>query len=57
MNTLMEWIWGMVLFLSFLGLLISLSNELDPTKDTDLLNVRDEMLATINKLAYLLTLE
>jgi hypothetical protein len=27
MNTLMEWIWGMVLFLSFLGLLISLSNE------------------------------
>jgi DNA-binding ferritin-like protein len=39
------------------GFLISLSNELDPTKDTDLLNVRDEMLATINKLAYLLTLE
>lgn len=39
------------------GFLISLSNELDPTKDTDLLNLRDEMLATINKLAYLLTLE
>ena len=39
------------------GFLISLSNELDPTKDSDLLNLRDEMLATINKLAYLLTLE
>jgi DNA-binding ferritin-like protein len=39
------------------GFLISLSNELEPTKDSDLLNIRDEMLATINKLAYLLTLE
>jgi hypothetical protein len=39
------------------GFLISLSNELEPTKDSDLLNIRDEMLATINKLAYKLTLE
>jgi DNA-binding ferritin-like protein len=30
--------------------------ELDPT-DTDLLNIRDEMLAELNKLSYLLTLE
>lgn len=32
-----------------------LSEELDP-KDTDLLNLRDEMLAVLNKLKYLLTL-
>ena len=37
--------------------LMNLSNELDGTKDTDLLNIRDEMLAEVNKLAYLLTLE
>lgn len=37
--------------------LISLSDELSPEKDTDLLNIRDEMLGSINKLAYLLTLE
>ena len=37
--------------------LMNLSNELDSTKDTDLLNIRDEMLAEVNKLAYLLTLE
>jgi DNA-binding ferritin-like protein len=37
--------------------LISLSTELSPEKDTDLLNLRDEMLGSINKLAYLLTLE
>jgi DNA-binding ferritin-like protein len=30
--------------------------ELDPT-DTDLLNIRDEMLSELNKLSYLLTLE
>jgi len=30
--------------------------ELDPT-DTDLLNIRDEMLGELNKLSYLLTLE
>lgn len=37
--------------------LIGLSNILSSDKDTDLLNLRDEMLGNINKLAYLLTLE
>lgn len=36
--------------------LISLADELGD-EDTDLLNIKDEMLATINKLAFLLTLE
>ena len=39
------------------GFLVSLTGELDPNSDTDLLNIRDEMLGEINKLAYLLTLE
>ena len=38
-----------------------LSNELptmlDASKDTDLLNIRDEMLASTNKTKYLLTLK
>jgi DNA-binding ferritin-like protein len=37
--------------------LIGMSAELSKENDTDLLNIRDEMLANINKLAYLLTLE
>lgn len=37
--------------------LLGLSNELDSTKDSDLLNIRDEMLALTNKLNYLLTLK
>jgi hypothetical protein len=37
--------------------LIGLSSELSPENDTDLLNLKDEMLAEVNKLAYLLTLE
>lgn len=37
--------------------LIALSNALDPDKDSDLLNIRDEMLALFNKLRYLLTLK
>lgn len=37
--------------------LTNLSSRLSPEKDTDLLNIRDEMLATLNKLKYLLTLE
>ncbi len=37
-------------------ILVSMSESLDPT-DTDLLNIRDEMLGEVNKLAYLLTLE
>ena len=37
--------------------LIGLTDEFDTTKDTDLLNIRDEMLSDINKLKYLLTLK
>jgi DNA-binding ferritin-like protein len=36
--------------------LIQMSEQLDPS-DTDLLNIRDEMLGEVNKLSYLLTLE
>jgi DNA-binding ferritin-like protein len=36
--------------------LVMMSEELDPS-DTDLLNIRDEMLGELNKLSYLLTLE
>jgi len=36
--------------------LIQLTDEIDP-KDTNLLNLRDEMLGSIQKLKYLLTLE
>ena len=36
--------------------LISLTDSLNQTKDTDLLNIRDEMMGEINKLKYLLTL-
>lgn len=31
--------------------------ELNPQKDTDLLNIRDEILASVSKLKYLLTLK
>jgi hypothetical protein len=37
--------------------LISLSGEFSGETDTDLLNIRDEMLGQFNKLKYLLTLE
>jgi DNA-binding ferritin-like protein len=37
--------------------LIGFSGELSQERDTDLLNLRDEMLGSLNKLAYLLTLE
>lgn len=37
--------------------LFGLTEELDSQKDTDLLNIRDEMLALTNKLNYLLTLK
>ena len=33
------------------------TEALDPNADTDLLNIRDEMLGELNKLKYLLTLE
>ena len=35
--------------------LISITDDLDARKDTDLLNIRDEMLGDTNKLKYLLT--
>jgi hypothetical protein len=37
--------------------LIGLSKELSPDEDTDLLNIRDEILGAINKLKYLLSLK
>ena len=40
---------------AFESFLIGLSNELDPT-DTDLLNIRDEMLSLVHTTQYLLTL-
>jgi DNA-binding ferritin-like protein len=36
---------------------VNFTEELDPKYDTDLLNLRDEMLGTINKSKYLLTLK
>jgi hypothetical protein len=35
----------------------SLGEKLNQTNDTDLLNVKDEIMATLNKLRYLLTLK
>jgi hypothetical protein len=35
--------------------LINMTDQLDPKKDSDLLNIRDEMLGDTNKLKYLLT--
>jgi len=37
--------------------LLGLTDKLDSKKDTDLLNIRDEMLAAVNKIKYLLTLK
>jgi hypothetical protein len=37
--------------------LVSLTDQLDSKYDTDLLNMRDEMLSLINKSKYLLTLK
>jgi hypothetical protein len=37
--------------------LINLGEELDPKVDTDLINLKDEMLLQLNKLKYLLTLK
>lgn len=36
--------------------LVAMTDELDSKYDTDLLNLKDEMLSEINKLKYLLTL-
>jgi hypothetical protein len=38
-------------------LIDELPTMLDPSKDTDLLNLRDEMLGSVNKTKYLLTLK
>lgn len=40
----------------FAEYLIGLSDELDPRVDSDLLNIRDEILGSINQTKYLLTL-
>jgi hypothetical protein len=37
--------------------IVGISDKLDAKKDTDLLNIKDEILAEINKLKYLVTLE
>lgn len=37
--------------------LVSMTEQLDPKYDTDLLNIRDEILQKTNKLKYLLTLK
>jgi hypothetical protein len=41
----------------FCEFLIDLTSEFDAEKDTDILNIRDEILGAVNKLKYLLTLK
>ena len=41
---------------SYIEFLINLTNKLDSSRDTDLLNTRDEILGSLNRLKYLLTL-
>jgi len=41
---------------SYIEFLINLTNMLDAARDTDLLNIRDEILGNLNRLKYLLTL-
>ena len=41
---------------NYIEFLIGLSNVLDKTQDSDLLNIRDEILGSLNQLKYLLTL-
>ena len=48
---IMEWTTGVVDYL------ISFDDVLDETQDTDLLNIRDEMMSVFNKVKYLLTLK
>lgn len=43
------------LFINYLT--FELPKSLDTTKDTDLLNIRDEILGSVNKTKYLLTLK
>jgi hypothetical protein len=46
----------MALTNKYIEFLIGLSNMLDTSKDSDLLNIRDEILGSLNQLKYLLTL-
>jgi hypothetical protein len=41
----------------YIDTLISMTDTLDPQRDTDLLNIRDEILGEFNRLKYLLTLK
>jgi len=41
---------------NYIGFLIGLNDMLDKTQDSDLLNIRDEILGSLNQLKYLLTL-
>lgn len=41
----------------YISELIAFTDILDPQRDTDLLNIRDEILGEFNKLKYLLTLK
>ena len=41
---------------SYIEFLINLTNMLDSSRDTDLLNTRDEILGSLNRLKYLLSL-
>jgi hypothetical protein len=40
----------------YIGFLIGLNNMLDKVQDSDLLNIRDEIVGSLNQLKYLLTL-
>ena len=41
----------------YIQTLVGMTDVLDPQRDTDLLNIRDEILSEFNKLKYLLTLK
>ena len=41
---------------TYINFMVGLSNMLDSSKDSDLLNIRDEILGSLNQLKYLLTL-
>jgi hypothetical protein len=46
----------LVLTNNYIGFLIGLNDMLDKVQDSDLLNIRDEILGSLNQLKYLLTL-
>jgi hypothetical protein len=41
----------------YIEVLVGMTDALDSQRDTDLLNIRDEILSEFNKLKYLLTLK